>query len=40
MKEFLIGDITKLSVDDAKLCARIAFEYEVDESRLYVFVLD
>ena len=40
LKEFLIGDITKLSVDDAKLCARVAFEYEVDESRLYVFVLD
>ena len=34
LKEFLIGDITKLSVEKAKVCARIAFEYEVDESGL------
>ena len=32
LKKFLIGDITKLSVEEAKLCARIAFEYEVDKS--------
>ena len=32
LKKFLIGDITKLSIKDAKLCARIASEYEVDES--------
>ena len=34
LKEFLIGDITKVSIEEAKLCARIAFEYEVDESGL------
>ena len=34
LKEFLIGDITKLSVKEAKLCARIAYEYELDGSGL------
>ena len=29
---FLNGDITKLGVEETKLCARIASEYEVDES--------
>ena len=37
LKEFLIGDITKLKFDQAKLCARIASEYEVDESGLLFF---
>ena len=32
LKEFLIGDITKVSIEEAKLCARIALYYEVDES--------
>ena len=32
LKKFLIGDITKLSIEEAKLCARIASEYEVHES--------
>ena len=31
LKEFLIGDMTKLSIEEAKLCARIALDYEVDE---------
>ena len=34
LKEFRIGDITKLSVEEAKICARIASEYEVDERGL------
>ena len=34
LKKFLIGDITKLSIEEAKLCARIAFNYEVEESEL------
>ena len=37
LKEFLIGDITKLSIKEAKLCARIALDYEVDESGLLIF---
>ena len=37
LKEFLIGDITKLSIEEAKLCARIAFDYEVDETGLLFF---
>ena len=34
LKEFLIGDITNWSIEEAKLCARIASEYVVDESGL------
>ena len=37
LNEFLIGDITKLSIKEAKLCAEIAFDYEVDESGLLFF---
>ena len=37
LKEFLIGDITKLSIEEAKLCARIAIDYEVDEGGLLFF---
>ena len=40
LTEFLIGDITKLSVEETKLCARIASEYEVDESGLLFYALD
>ena len=39
LKEFLIGDITKLSIEEAKLCARIAFDYELDERGLLFFCL-
>ena len=35
LKEFLIGDITKLSVVEANLCTNIASEYEVDDSGLF-----
>ena len=31
LKEFLIGDITNWSIEESKLCARIALDYEVDE---------
>ena len=37
LKEFLIGDITKLSIEEAKLCARIALGYEVDKSGVLFF---
>ena len=37
LKEFLIGDITKLSIEEAKLCARIKSDYEVDERGLLFF---
>ena len=37
LKEFLIGDITKLSIEEAKLCAWIALDYEVDEGGLLFF---
>ena len=40
LKKFLIGDITKLSIEEAKLCARIAFNYEVEESELLFSVRD
>ena len=35
----MIGDIKKLSIEEAKLRARIAFDYEVDESRILFFCL-
>ena len=37
LKKFLIGDITTLSIEEAKLGARIVFDYEVDESGLLFF---
>ena len=39
LKKFLIGDITKLSIEEAKPCAHIASDYEVDESGLLFFCL-
>ena len=33
----MIEDIPKLSNEEAKLCARIALDYEVDESGLLFF---
>ncbi|CAI5722011.1 unnamed protein product [Peronospora effusa] len=35
LKIFLIGDITNLSMEEAKSCAKIASNYEVDESDLF-----
>ena len=37
LKEFLVGYIAKLGIEEAKLCARIASEYELDESGLFFF---
>ena len=37
LKEFLIGEITNLSIEEAKLCARIALDYEVDKVGLLFF---
>ena len=32
LREYHIGDLTQLNAEDAKLCARISPEYEVDEN--------
>ena len=32
LKKLLIGDITKLSIEEAKICVWIALDYEVDDS--------
>lgn len=37
LKEYLIGDINHLNNEEAKLCVRIAPDYEVDESVLLFF---
>ena len=37
LKQFLIRGITNWSIEEAKLCARIASEYEVDKSGLLFF---
>ena len=34
LKEYFIGDLTLLNAEDAKSCARIAQDYEVDENGL------
>ena len=37
LKEYLIGNVDRLDNEKAKLCARIAPDYEVDESKLLLF---
>ena len=34
LKKYLVGDLTQLNAEDAKSCARIAPDYEVDENGL------
>ena len=34
MKEYLIGHVTKLSIEDSKTCSRIAPDDEVDENKM------
>ena len=37
LNEYLVEDVTRLSADDAKMCSRIAIDYEVDKSGLLFF---
>ena len=37
LREYHIGDLTQLNAEDAKLCARIALDYKVDENGLLFF---
>ena len=37
LKDYLVGDLTQLNAEDAKSCARIAPDYEVDENGLLFF---
>ena len=37
LKEYIVGDLTHINAEDAKLCARIAPDYEVDENGLLFF---
>ena len=37
LKTYLVGDVKELSCDEAKSCARIAKDYEVDENNLLFF---
>ena len=39
LKEYLIGDVTLLSAEDSKKCARIAPDNELDENGLLFFSL-
>ena len=37
LKTYLVGDMAKLSADEAKMCALTAPDYEVDQSKLLYF---
>ena len=37
LKEYLIGNVSRLNNEEKKLCARIAPDFEVDESGLLFF---
>ena len=37
LKKDMIGDVTKLTAEEAKMCARLAPDYEVDQSGLLLF---
>ena len=39
LKKYLVGDLTQLNAEDAKLCARIAPDYDVDKNDLLFFSL-
>ena len=37
LKTYLIGDVAKLKAEEAKICGRLAPDYEVDQSGLLLF---